>query len=115
MSIHPSNVSIDRIKIRSLKKRFGYARALAGVDLDFQSGSLSTLLGPNGAGKSTLLGILSTLIRPSGGSVEYVSGGKPLQAGRDLRRHLGVLAHQSFVYGDSMPSKISLFGQNYTI
>ena len=43
--------------------------ALDGIDLKIKSGSIFGLLGPNGAGKTTAISIMSTLIRPTSGSV----------------------------------------------
>jgi heme exporter protein A len=59
---------------------------------------MCALLGPNGAGKSTLLGILSTLIRPTGGEVVFRERDRPAEPGDALRRQIGVLAHDPFVY-----------------
>ena len=42
--------------------------ALNGVSLEVQPGQIFGLLGPNGAGKSTTVGILTTRVRPTGGS-----------------------------------------------
>ena len=42
--------------------------ALAGLSLEVRPGEIFGLLGPNGAGKSTTVGILTTRIRPTGGS-----------------------------------------------
>ncbi|HUH02852.1 MAG TPA: ABC transporter ATP-binding protein [Kofleriaceae bacterium] len=93
-------MQVDSLSVSKLSKRFGYSRALAGVDLTLRAGSLCALLGPNGAGKSTLLGILSTLVRPNGGTVAYSSGDHTVQPGDELRGMIGVLAHESFIYGD---------------
>jgi ABC-2 type transport system ATP-binding protein len=46
----------------------GAVLALAGLDLDIEDGTFFGLLGPNGAGKSTTIGILTTRVRPTGGS-----------------------------------------------
>ena len=43
--------------------------ALSGVSLDVETGEFFALLGPNGAGKSTLIGIVSSLVKKSGGKV----------------------------------------------
>lgn len=63
------------LSIRGLRKSFGSAEALRGVDLEVEPGRLVGLLGPNGAGKTTLTKIACGLTRPSGGSVEV--GGAP--------------------------------------
>jgi ABC-2 type transport system ATP-binding protein len=46
----------------------GAVLALAGLDLDIEEGTFFGLLGPNGAGKSTTIGILTTRVRPTGGT-----------------------------------------------
>ena len=56
------------IETRGLAKRFGDTRALDGVDLHIQAGTVYGLLGPNGAGKTTTIRILATLLKPDAGS-----------------------------------------------
>lgn len=109
-------MSVVSVHVEKLSKRYGYHRALAGVSCDLRAGSLCALLGPNGAGKSTLLGILSTLVKPTGGSVRYAdSAGQALPAG-DLRRHIGVLAHSSLVYGElSGIENLLFYGRLYRL
>ena len=91
--------AIDAVAVRGLTKRYGATRVLANVSLELRAGSLCALLGPNGAGKTTLLGIVSTLVRPSSGEVAYRAGAGAVPAGGALRRAIGVLAHDSFLYG----------------
>ena len=91
--------AIDAVAIRGLTKRYGATRVLANVNMELRAGSLCALLGPNGAGKTTLLGIVSTLVRPSSGEVAYRAGSTAVPAGGALRRAIGVLAHDSFLYG----------------
>src|SRR5215471_15818594 len=55
------------IEAENVAKRFGPTRALAGVDLTVEQGTVLALLGPNGAGKTTLVRILTTLLRPDSG------------------------------------------------
>jgi heme exporter protein A len=92
-------VPVERVTLKAVTKLFGRQRALGGVDLELVPGRLCAVLGPNGAGKSTLIGVLSTLIRPSGGDVAYLIAGKPL-SGQAVRAAIGVLAHESFLYGE---------------
>jgi daunorubicin/doxorubicin transport system ATP-binding protein len=56
------------IDTSGLVKLFGNTRALDGVDLQVPSGLVYGLLGPNGAGKTTTIRVLSTLLRPDGGT-----------------------------------------------
>jgi ABC-2 type transport system ATP-binding protein len=56
------------IEALGLARRFGDTEAVAGVDLAVQSGEIYGFLGPNGAGKSTTVRMLTTLLRPTGGT-----------------------------------------------
>jgi ABC-2 type transport system ATP-binding protein len=56
------------VSARAITKSFGGRRALDGVDLDIEAGSVLALLGPNGAGKTTMVRILATLSRPDSGT-----------------------------------------------
>ncbi len=70
------------IEVRSVFKSFNGVTALAGIDLDVQSGSLAALLGPNGAGKTTLVRIIATLARADRGQVRVLGhdvAGEPAQ------------------------------------
>jgi len=57
------------VETRGLVKAYGGVRALDGVNLRVEDGSVYGLVGPNGAGKTTLLGILAGLRRPTSGTV----------------------------------------------
>ena len=56
------------IEIGGLTKSFGDNHVLAGLDLTVARGSIFALLGSNGAGKTTVVKILSTLLKPDGGT-----------------------------------------------
>jgi ABC-2 type transport system ATP-binding protein len=55
-------------ELQSIYKHFGKVKALDGVTLSAEEGTIYGLLGPNGAGKTTIVRILSTLIPPSKGT-----------------------------------------------
>lgn len=71
---------------------------LRGLDLDVARGHCLAVFGPNGAGKSTLLRTLAGLLRADSGSIEIF--GEPLPASASLRRRIGYLGHESFLYRD---------------
>ncbi len=56
------------IETRALRKAYGSTTVLTGVDLAVGRGQVLGLLGPNGAGKTTTVEVLSTLLRPDGGT-----------------------------------------------
>ncbi len=57
------------LTLRGLRKSFGEAEIIVGVDLDLERGERHALIGPNGAGKSTLFHLISGLLRPSAGAI----------------------------------------------
>src|SRR6476659_9188513 len=59
--------------VKVYRSRGSEVRALDGVDLEVQEGTVLGLLGPNGAGKTTTVRILSTLLRPDSGRA-FVAG-----------------------------------------
>lgn len=56
------------IETKGLTKSFKETSVLKGVDLEVRRGEIFALLGSNGAGKTTTVNILSTLLKPDGGS-----------------------------------------------
>jgi ABC-2 type transport system ATP-binding protein len=58
----------NAIETNGLVKTFGKTRALDALNLTIRGGSVYGLLGPNGAGKTTAIRVLTTLLKPSGGT-----------------------------------------------
>ncbi len=85
------------ILVSHLVKTFGpRARPIRAVDdltFSVSRGSIFGLLGPNGAGKTTTLRIMTTLARPTSGTVE-VLGYDVLKAPLDVRRRIGVVIQE---------------------
>lgn len=57
------------IKVQGLSKTFGELKAVAEVAFEVKPGEIFAFLGPNGAGKTTTIQMLTTLLRPTRGSV----------------------------------------------
>jgi ABC-2 type transport system ATP-binding protein len=60
------------VSAHGLVKRFGEVRAVDGIDLDVQRGTIFAILGPNGAGKTTLMRMLATLSVPDAGGASVM-------------------------------------------
>lgn len=58
------------IEIQNIKKTFGYAKALDGMNFCAFPGEVTAIVGDNGSGKSTLIKILSGCLRPDSGEIE---------------------------------------------
>ena len=79
-------MSAPALEIRALKKSFGPAEIIRGVDLVVPKGERHAVIGPNGAGKSTLFNLISGLLLPTSGEValdgERISGLPPYAINR---------------------------------
>jgi sodium transport system ATP-binding protein len=90
------------IHVRGLTKHYADLRqgklvALGGIDFDVPSGQIFGLLGPNGAGKTTALRILSTVLRPTAGSV-VINGYDVVTQPAQVRRQIGFMSANTAVY-----------------
>lgn len=85
------------IEVASLSKAYGRRVAVANLSFHVAPGEVYALLGPNGAGKTTTLRILSTLVRPTGGSAR-VAGFDVAQEPLEVRRRLGLVNGGMRVY-----------------
>jgi len=90
-------VAAPAIVVSNLVKTFHVRgtpiRAVDDLSFSVQRGSIFGLLGPNGAGKTTTLRIMTTLSRPTGGSVE-VLGYDAVKAPLEVRRRIGVVIQE---------------------
>ena len=87
---------VDAIEAVGLVKVYDGNRALDGFDLTVRAGTVCGLLGPNGAGKTTAVRILTTLLRPDGGSAS-VDGVDVVADPAGARRRLGLSGQEPAV------------------
>ena len=76
---------------------FGARRAVNGVSIALARGDCLALFGPNGAGKTTLLRLLGGLLRPTSGTAAI--DGVALPGGAEVRARVGLVSHQTMLYG----------------
>jgi len=84
------------IEAKGLVKVFGEHRAVDGVNLSIQKGTVYGFLGPNGAGKTTTIRMLATLLRPDEG-------------------YATIFGHDIVSEANAVRSRISLTGQYASI
>ena len=77
------------IAVSGLRKAYKDKEVLGGVDFEVPPGTVFSLLGPNGAGKTTTVNVLTTLMRPDGGSVRVAGHDVVTDAGA-VRAAIGV-------------------------
>ncbi len=84
------------IEVSALTKHFGDVRALDGIDLRVEPGTVYGLLGPNGAGKTTAVRVLTTIIKPDAGTAT-VLGLDVVQHAQEVRGLIGLAGQYAAV------------------
>lgn len=85
------------IETSGLTKDYGGQVAVKGLTLNVKAGEVFGFLGPNGAGKSTTIRMLCGLLKPTSG-VARVAGFDIVQEPVEVKRRIGYLAEEPFVY-----------------
>jgi len=78
------------IEVEDLACRFGNFEAVKGITFHVAPGEVFAFLGPNGAGKTTTIKMLTTLLRPTRGSIR-IDGLDPATHSSDVRRRFGIV------------------------
>jgi ABC-2 type transport system ATP-binding protein len=78
------------IRVENLVKKFGDLAAVNDVSFDAKKGEIFAFLGPNGAGKTTTIKVLTTLLKPTSGTV-YLNGLDPVKSHHEARQSFGIV------------------------
>jgi ABC-2 type transport system ATP-binding protein len=87
------------VEVSGLRKSYGHAEAVRGLDLQVDAGEIFCLLGPNGAGKTTTVEILEGFRARTGGDVR-VLGMDPAGQPVALRERIGVVLQECELPGE---------------
>lgn len=90
---------MNAIEASHLTKAFGARKAIDDVSFTLPEGSFLSIFGPNGAGKTTLLRMLSTLSRPTSGTVS-IAGIEAKEKPDEVRERVGLISHLPMLYPD---------------
>ena len=100
------------IEIRGLRKTYGEAVALDGIDLDVNDGEVLALLGPSGCGKTTTLQLLAGFLTPDAGEIKV--GGRLLSSRRSVvppeRRNMSLIFQSYAVWPHKTVGENVAFG-----
>jgi ABC-2 type transport system ATP-binding protein len=78
------------IQVQNLKKNFGSFTAVDDVSFAVAEGEIFAFLGPNGAGKTTTIKMLTTLLKPTSGSIA-LDGLDPQKQQNEARKRFGIV------------------------
>jgi ABC-2 type transport system ATP-binding protein len=87
------------IRVENLTKTFDSFTAVKGVSFHVFPGEIFAFLGPNGAGKTTTIKMLTTILRPSSGTVE-LDGLNPVDHKMAARKKFGIVFQDSSLDGE---------------
>ncbi|MFB6285451.1 MAG: ABC transporter ATP-binding protein [Candidatus Bipolaricaulia bacterium] len=85
------------IDVANLRKDFGSFAAVDDVSFRVEPGEIFGLLGPNGAGKTTTLRMVTTILKPTSGSI-HIHGCDAVNEPERVRHQFGVLSEATGLY-----------------
>ena len=103
------------IDVNHLSKSYGSIKAVNDLILSVKKGQVFGFLGPNGAGKSTTIKLLTTLIKPSSGSLSIL-GIDAISNPLEIRSKIGVVLQQpSYEPTLSVEKSLDKYGMMWNI
>ena len=93
------------IRVEGLTKRFDGFTAVDQISFTVEEGELFGLLGPNGAGKTTTLRMISTIFKPTSGSIK-IAGVDAVANPNEARKKIGFLTGSTGLYARLTPNEV---------
>jgi ABC-2 type transport system ATP-binding protein len=87
------------IRVDNLTKTFDSFTAVKGISFEVAQGEIFAFLGPNGAGKTTTIKMLTTLLRPTDGTIE-LDGLNPNLHQQEARKKFGIVFQDPSLDGE---------------
>ncbi|MDQ1137735.1 multidrug/hemolysin transport system ATP-binding protein [Microbacterium sp. SORGH_AS 1204] len=84
------------VDVKHLRKSYGSFEAVRDLSFEVPTGSLFAFLGANGAGKSTTIGCITTILRPTSGTIR-VQGRDVVDDPNGVREVIGAVFQQSLL------------------
>jgi ATP-binding cassette, subfamily B, multidrug efflux pump len=95
------------LEFRAVTMDYGSGPALSHVDLRIPAGATVAIVGHTGSGKSTLVGLLPRLFDPTSGIVLLDGVDLRQLDPADLRRHIGFVPQETFLFSDTIAGNIA--------
>jgi ATP-binding cassette subfamily B protein len=95
------------IEFHDVSVTFSSGRALDGIDLHIEAGRTLAVVGHTGSGKSTLVSLIPRLIDPTQGSVRLDGIDLRALSPQDLRRHIGFIPQETFLFSATIAANIA--------
>jgi ATP-binding cassette, subfamily B, multidrug efflux pump len=102
------------IRFEGISVVFPTGRALDGIDLRIEDGSTVAIAGHTGSGKSTLVNLIPRLLDPTSGAVLLDGIDLRRLSPSDLRRQIGFVPQETFLFGASIAENIAFGVENAT-
>lgn len=103
------------LQTKDLTKKYQNKVVVDNLNIQIKRGEIFGLLGPNGAGKSTTMNMISSIVRPTAGSIELF-GKDPMKQKKDVLHKIGYIPQELAIHGNLKAwENVELFTSLYGI
>ncbi|OFZ49703.1 MAG: hypothetical protein A2381_05735 [Bdellovibrionales bacterium RIFOXYB1_FULL_37_110] len=104
-----------KIDISNLKKTFKEKIALDSINITFEPGHMHGIIGPEGAGKTTLFRMITGLLSPESGSINFINGNEIIER-KNIKKHIAYMPERQSLYPDlSIEEHLRFFSALYKL